>query len=63
MKDYYEMTEYASNEGAYPMSAEQSNDVIGDLQNVGQSLSALVHYQSVPLMPHKISLVCSMNVC
>lgn len=37
MKDYNEMTEYVSNEGAYPMSAEQNNDLIGDLQDVGQS--------------------------
>lgn len=43
MKDYNEMTEHVSNEGAYPMSAEQNNDLIGDLQEVGQSLSALVH--------------------
>ena len=43
MNDSNEITEYASNEETYPVSSEQRNDVMGDLVEVGQSLSDLVH--------------------
>lgn len=43
MSDTYEVTEYTSEENVYPTESEQYGDVIGDLQEVGQSLSDLVH--------------------
>ena len=43
MSDSYDIAEYASNEEAYPVSLEQNNDIIGEVQEVGQSLSNLVH--------------------
>lgn len=43
MSDSYDITEYASNEEAYPINNEQYNDMIGSVQEVGQSLSDLVH--------------------
>lgn len=43
MSDSYDIAEYESNEEAYPVSLEQNNDIIGEVQEVGQSLSNLVH--------------------
>lgn len=43
MSDIYDVTEYTSNGDIYPVNSEQEDDVVGDLQEVGQSLSDLVH--------------------
>lgn len=43
MSDSYDITEYASDEEVYPINGEQYNDIIGEVQEVGQSLSDLVY--------------------
>lgn len=43
MSDIYDVTEYTLNEDIYPVNSEQEGDVVGDLQEMGQSLSDLVH--------------------
>ena len=48
MSDSYDIAEYASNEEAYPVSLEQNNDIIGEVQD-GEKDGGCYHFVSLPL--------------